>query len=245
MEQAEMPDDETTAGLKGEDAHPTDDGGKSARQLNSDRRHRGRKSGSQQGGKRVCKPRTRKLEEYSEAVEIYRTTMLPLREIASRTGVSFHGLAYHLYRWHRDLVLLRKGLPANAVAEYMDSSETKCCSRATEVKYAEAVESLRRGAASITQVAKKFGFNPATFRIYINEHEPELSKRYGQTRLTNGKTVLARSSKKYAEAIRLYKTTPESLRSIAGRLRLVYISLWAFMRRNCPEVIRQHERIGH
>lgn len=42
-------------------------------------------------------------EKYKEALELYKTTKLTLREIASRTGVSIDGLSWHLKRWHKDL----------------------------------------------------------------------------------------------------------------------------------------------
>ena len=57
----------------------------------------------------------------------------------------------------------------------------------------------------------------------------------------NGRQVSCRSEKKYAEAIRIYETTPENLKSIAQRLGLVYNSLGGYVRRNYPDAIRRHE----
>ena len=46
---------------------------------------------------------------------------------------------------------------------------------------------------------------------------------------------------KYAEALRLYETTDEELKSIARRLGLNYNSLSGFIRRNFPELIERHK----
>ena len=202
-----------------------------------------RKAGKLNGTGSVNQPRADKVEQYRDAVKLYRTTLLPLTEIARQTNVPLTGLTYHLYRWHRNLVLKRKGIRPDGTNEYMDLSRTKHYLKSTKVKYAQAIQRLKKGEGeSVAQVAAEFGFNPETFRDYISKHEPRLAKKFGQTKL-NGKTVLARSLKKYEEAIHLYRTTTESLKSIAKRLGLVYNSLGGFVRRNVPEAIVQHNAL--
>ncbi len=73
------------------------------------------------------------------------------------------------------------------------------------------------------------------------EHEPELYARQGMTHLANGRTVSRRSMEKYAEAIRLYETTDESLKSIARRLNLTYNSLDGYVRRNHSDLIEHRK----
>ena len=51
------------------------------------------------------------------------------------------------------------------------------------------------------------------------------------------------SRETYAEALRLYTTTGESLKSIAARLGLVYNSVSGFIRRNHPEAILKHRSL--
>ena len=58
-------------------------------------------------------------------------------------------------------------------------------------------------------------------------------------RAPNGRLVSRRSMERYGEAIRLYETTAESLKSIAGRLGLNYVSLGGFVRRNFPELVER------
>ena len=59
----------------------------------------------------------------------------------------------------------------------------------------------------------------------------------------NGKIVSRRSVEKYAEAVRLYGTTTETLKSIAARLGLTYNSVGGYIRRNCPEVMALHQNL--
>lgn len=75
--------------------------------------------------------------------------------------------------------------------------------------------------------------------MYLKEHCPELAAQRGMTKAAGGKLVSRRSQEKYAEAIRLYETTPDSLKSIAARLGLVYKSLGGYVRRNHPEVLER------
>ena len=63
------------------------------------------------------------------------------------------------------------------------------------------------------------------------------------TRLDNGRIALARSAEKYEEAVRLYETTTESLKSIASRLGLQYNSVGGFVRRSRPDAIEAHNRL--
>ena len=93
------------------------------------------------------------------------------------------------------------------------------------------------------EVAKEFGLHPETVREYVREHEPELAARLGMTRLADGRQVLARSMEKYGEAVRLYETTTEPLRSIADRLGLQYNSVGGFVRRSRPDAIEAHNRL--
>ena len=48
---------------------------------------------------------------------------------------------------------------------------------------------------------------------------------------------------KYAEALHLYGSTSESLKSIANRLGLTYNSIGGFIRRNYPELIIKHNSL--
>lgn len=184
------------------------------------------------------------MDKYADAIELYRTTSLSVKEIAKRTGVNPDSLKYHLRMWHRDLMFERRGSsPPRDSSDRPSFDGTRRYSRATREKYAEAIKLLKTSDLSTESVAKKFGFTPEVFRSYIKEHEPELFESLGMITLPNGHAVLKRSYDRYSEAIEAYSTTDESLRSIAARLNLPYNSIGGFIRRNMPELIQCHEKI--
>ena len=76
----------------------------------------------------------------------------------------------------------------------------------------------------------------------MKEHEPELYTRQGMMKDPDGRAVSRRSMAKYAEAIRLYGSTSESLRSLARRLGLNDCSLGQFIKRHFPEAVEKHRR---
>ena len=95
----------------------------------------------------------------------------------------------------------------------------------------------------VAEVAAEFGLHPEVFRYYLHKHEPELARQQGMMKTANGKIVSRRSEEKYAEAVRLYGTTTETLKSIAARLGLTYNSVGGYIRRNYPEVIARHQEL--
>jgi len=201
-----------------------------------------RKRGEITGSGSRHEPSPELLEKYREAVMLYRTTVMTQKEIAAATGVSSNGLGNHLRMWYPELVLEHRGVTCDGDAD-MKISHTKHYSKAAAVKYAGAISRLKATGLNTAEVAKEFGLNPETFRMYLHEHEPELAARLGMSRLPNGKRVSAQCKEKYTEAVRLYETTSESLRSIAHRLSLVYNSVSGFIHRNCPEAIERHKRV--
>jgi len=128
------------------------------------------------------------------------------------------------------------------------AGHTKHYLESTAAKYARPIRRLKKSGGTTAEVARRYGLNPETFRMYLHKHEPELAARNGMTHLSDGRRMSARSKAKYADAIRLYATTDEPLHSISGRLGLVYKSLFSFVHRNCPEAIAAHNRLtsaGH
>lgn len=203
-----------------------------------------RKKGTLSGNGRIRGPKPETVEKYKNALELYRNTVLDSKEIARRTGVTISGFRGYIREWHRDLMLERRGGSCSGDEDWIDLSRTKRCSPSAANKYAEAIARLKTGGRTTASVAAEYGFNPETFRDYLHKHEPELAKRLGMMRNRYGRLVSRKSEEKYRDAILLYETSDDSLKSIAERLGLVYISLGNYVRRNYPELIAEHnERI--
>lgn len=188
-------------------------------------------------------PSSEIIERYAEALHLYRTTPLSARKIAKQTGVSIKGFYEYLQTWHKDLVCERKGIPyeeGKPVDWYWSS--VRRYNPATTAKYADAITRLKEGGLTTAKVAAEFGLHPECFRQYLKEHEPELHTALGMKKTESGKMVSLKSMEKYKEAIHLYKTTSESLKSIARRFGLNDCSLGQFIKRHFPEFIERRKQ---
>lgn len=183
------------------------------------------RSGTLSGNGRLYGPDPKTVEKYSEALELYRTSSMTMKEIVKSTGVSYEGFRSYVRQWHRS----DRGLRHN-------------CS-ATFDKYSPAILSLRENPRPIAVVAGEFGFNPEVFREYLQRHESDLAATHGMTRRADGRLVKRSSEEKYAKAIEEYATSVEPLKTIAQKYGLVYNSLSGYVLRNCPAERESHRKI--
>lgn len=179
---------------------------------------------------------------YAEALHLYRTTPMSARQIAAKTKVSQKGFYGYLQKWHKNLICERKGIPYEEGCP-VDWSKVRKYNPATKAKYSEAICRLKESGMPTAKVAAEFGLHPECFRQYLKEHEPELYAGLGMVRSENGRMMSRRSMEKYAEAVHLYRTTAESLKSLARRFGLNTSSLGQFIRRHFPELTKLHQRL--
>ena len=194
--------------------------------------------GKRNGSWAIHEPQKDTMAKYESAIELYKNSSLSIEEIAAISEVNIGGFRYCLRTWYPELMVQRRGFDEGVPFE-----QTKRYKKTTAEKYADAIERLKKTDESTAKVAAKFGLNPEVFRMYVKEHYPELTEVRGRIKIDNGKTVSNHSAEKYAEALRLYESTSESLKSIASRLGLVYNSLGGFIRRNYPEAIEKHNSL--
>lgn len=181
-------------------------------------------------------------EKYAEAVRLYSTTPMSASRIAKMTGVSKKGFYEYLHRWHMDLVCKRKNIPYEE-GMTIEWSKVRKYNPATKAKYAEAIRRLKKSELSTAKVAAEFGLHPECFRQYLKEHEPELYVRQGMVRTDDGKVMSRHSMEKYGEAVRLYGTTTEGIKSLARRFSVNDCALRDFIKRHFPEVMEKHNEL--
>lgn len=186
-------------------------------------------------------PTSETIGKYAEALQLYRTTPLSARKIAKQTGVSISGFYDYLQTWHKDLICERKGIPYEE-GKPVEWSSVRRYNPATAAKYADAIARLKEGGLTTAKVAAEFSLHPECFRQYLKEHEPELHASLGMKKTEDGKMVSPKSMERYKEAIHLYETTLESLKSIARRFGLDACSLGQFIRRHFPELV-EHRKL--
>ncbi len=116
-------------------------------------------------------------------------------------------------------------------------------SRITCITNAEHIARLKEGGLTMANVAEEFGLHPDCFRQYLKEHEPELHASLGMKKTENGGIMAPHSMGKYAEALQLYSTTTESIKSLARRFGFNDCSFGQFIRRHFPELHEQHKEL--
>lgn len=181
-------------------------------------------------------------KKYAEALHLYRTTPMSARKIAKQTGVPIKGFYDYLQTWHKELVCQRKGIPYEE-GKPVDWSQVRRYNPATAAKYAAAIARLKTGGKTTAEVAAEFGLHPECFRQYLKEHEPELHAGLGMVRTDKGSVMSQHSMGKYAEALHLYATTTESIKSLARRFGFNDCSFGQFIRRQFPELHEQHQKL--
>lgn len=187
-------------------------------------------------------PKPETIEVYAETLHLYRTTPMSARKIAKQTGVSIKGFYEYLQTWHKDLVCERKGIPYEE-GKPVEWSSVRRYNPATAAKYADAITRLKEGGLSTAKVAAEFGLHPECFRQYLKEHEPELYARQGMVKTESGRSMANHSMGKYKEALHLYATTTESVKSLARRFGFNDCSFGQFIRRHFPELHEQHQKL--
>jgi len=187
-------------------------------------------------------PKPETVALYAEALLLYRTTPMSARQIAAKTEVSQKGFYEYLRKWHPELICRRKGIPYEE-GRAVDWSKVRKYNPATKAKYAKAIDRLKESGLPTATVAAEFGLHPECFRQYLKEHEPELYANLGMIRTERGRMVSRRSIDKYGEAVRLYGTTTESLKSLARQFGLNDCSLGQFIKRHFPELTERHQKL--
>ncbi len=198
--------------------------------------------GKKNGNNTPHLPRSVTRKKYERALMLYSNTSMTIKEICKEEKISEGGFCYFLRSWHRNLMIERKGIEMCQGSTDINLNKCKHYLVSSKSKYKDAIEYLKKSHETVTAVARKFKLHPECFRSYLKEHETELSENWGTMEVPSGKSVLKRSYIKYKEAIALYQNSDCSLKEIASRLNLVYMSLGQFMRRNYPELIKQHNR---
>lgn len=203
--------------------------------------------GQDNGTRNASCPAPETIEKYAEALPLVpHYTPCPQENSQANRRV-VRGFYDYLQTWHKDLVCERKGIPYEE-GKPVDWSSVRKYNPDTAAKYADAIARLKEGGLTMAKVAAEFGLHPECFRQYLKEHEPELHACLGMKKTEKGKMVSPKSMEKYKEAIHLYETTSESLKSIARRFGLNDCSLGQFIKRHFSELIerrKQQEQVNN
>lgn len=174
-------------------------------------------------------------EKYREAIELYRTTGLSVREICARTGVPFTAFRSFLHSCHRELMFARYGMEVTpeeaAVTRLRKRSGQTAASRA---KYGEAIRACDDIAYieyNVSQIAYMFHLDPSGLSSQLRNHYPEIIERRERERHRLGvndnqhRGVKPWCKEQYAEAVEHLRTTDDTIRRTADLYGLSYSGL--------------------
>ena len=208
----------------------------------NERRRMGITINLQYGARRCSK------EGYAQAVEMLQTSDKTIAEVAASSGVSYSGLREHILAYHTSLITNREEKRTKASGQRKRGCRTgnwqlhEPCGDSVE-RYKEALQLYSTTSMDIKEIARITSVDSGSFRYHLRTWYPELTAVRGMIKSGTGRCVSNRSVEKYAEALHLYGSTSESLKSIANRLGLTYNSIGGFIRRNYPELIIKHNSL--
>ena len=185
---------------------------------------------------RIQKTLSQTKEKYREAVGLYGSTVLSVRAICARCGVSYAGLRSYLYKYRRDLLLSRHGV---AVPPVSDAAHTRLRGRrgqtaAARAKYGDAIAACGDAKYieyNVSQIAHLFGMNPTGLSNQLRAHCPGLLERRERERQRLGladnqqRGVRPWCREQYAAAVELLRTTEMTVAEVAERCGVSFTGL--------------------
>lgn len=169
--------------------------------------------------------------KYKEAIELYKTTDLTITEISRRCNVSRGGLARHIQKHHRDLMMHRHGVEDQSDKKLRKSSGQNVVTRE---KYREAVEACDSSEylhLNISQIAEMFGLSGPALANQLRAHYPDVMPRREAARRNAGladnthRGVRLQASEIYAKAVEMLRNTDLTIKQVADRYGVSYTGL--------------------
>ena len=176
------------------------------------------------------------VEKYREAVGLYGSTVLSVRAICARCGVSYAGFRSYLYKYRRDLLLSRHGVAVPSVSDAARTRLRGCRGQtaSARAKYGDAIAACGDAAYieyNVSQVAHLFGLNPTGLSNQLRAHCPGLLERRERERRRLGfadnqqRGVRPWCREQYAAAVKLLRTTELTLPEVAEKCGVSFTGL--------------------
>lgn len=205
---------------------------------------------SANGGIRQPRPSTVAL--YAPAIRLYRTTDLPVTEIARRCKLSYSNLCSYIAKWHRLEMAKRKvdreaALAANTTRRPRSYDRLKENPKALDARkrYSPAIALLNEG-KNVTEAADLLGVNQSNLFLWLKRNHPDVLEkaRAGMMRLPTGKMILRTTYDKYAPVASYISSHPtKSTREVALKFDVPVSSLIKHMSADFPDIWLRHCRL--
>lgn len=178
------------------------------------------------------------IEQYDEAMKMYRDTNLTIPEVASRCNVSESGLSQFMRFYHHDIIAEKAARRSSAPVDNSSRKGTLSGNgrlygpkAETEALYAPALELYRTTDFTLARIIDETGVPAEGFRAYINQwHKGDKLRRKGYPNPT---------SKKYAPAIESLQKNPRNITDVAAEFGLDADILRNYLKKHHPALIVQ------
>lgn len=189
--------------------------------------------------------------KYAAAVELYASSSLSIREIAEETGLTPKALSRYMSTHHRPLLYNRYGMAVPADDSPVRIKSPRGQSRATHLKYKEAIEAcddIAYAEFNVSQIARMFGLTGTGLASQLRVHYPDvipareaLRRRLG---IADGlhRGALPSSRSAYEGAVAIYRDTDLTIREVADRLGLSRSGFGQYMRHYHHDAIADKAR---
>jgi len=197
-------------------------------------------------------PRPEVEVRYHEALELYRTTTLPVAVICRRTNTSLSAFRSYVNRYHRDLLFARYGIRVTkreaAAARLRGPVGQTAVARA---KYGEAIRACDDAeyiAYNVSQIARAFRLNPSSLSHQLRVHYPEILERREKERQRLGvndnlpRGVKPWCREQYAAAVTHLCSTDDTIRHTAALFGLSYSGLREHLLYYHKEIVSERAR---
>lgn len=165
-------------------------------------------------------------KKYRQALVLCENTDYTYKEIAEKTGVSPAGLRNYVAKYHRDILLRRRGMDVSKREANLLKVRRREMGMTIDgyERYKDAIEacdSLEFIELNVTEIAEKFEVSPAGLLAQLRVHFPEISQRRERVRRSCGYADTRRrgarykTKAQYEEAINLLRNTEMTIEEAA------------------------------
>lgn len=189
------------------------------------------------------------MQKYAEAVKLYASSDLSIKEIAKECEVTVRGLCAHLNRYYRPLMFVRYGLdPDNSAGYALKIKSPRGQSLKTHLKYKKAIEACGDIAYiefNVSQVAQLFDLDGPALASQLRVHYPEVIPNRERVRRELGiadnihRGARFVSEETYREAVSMYRDTDLSIPEVADKCNVSKGGLSQYLRFYHHDVIAE------
>lgn len=178
--------------------------------------------------------RPQSVQQYAEALAMYRDTDLTIPQVAERCSVSKGGFSQFMRFYHQDIIARKATQREAAIAKYGTRQIGKLSGNGnlygpkpeTVALYAPALELYQKSGMTIREIAKTTGVSAEGFKTYLHRWQRSLKPR-------------RRAEAKYAQAIESLKSNPRPVAEVAAQFALNPDLFREYLKAHRPELAEQ------